>query len=572
LPSFGLGAGSVFVPLAYAVEFALLLAPGYALARILVRRWRFDRAATLLLAYAAAALAGYLVFWCSVWNPLAGRAVAVAWLLAAPTVLWSIRREGLAREEAIALALTFAVGLFYLAVLYLPSTGMPAAQRFFVLRPPDNIIPQLFAERLYQGVDPRHLFGDWLSSDRPPLQTGVQLLIRPAAFAPQYVDRVYEICGAIAQLAWLPATWLLCARAGFSPRQRALVLALAIGSGYFLYNTVYAWPKLLAAAFSVAALVFALPAARADRVASLTSAGICAALALLAHGGAVFFVVPAFVLLSVTRWFALERGLALAFAAAAVLLAPWSAYQRFYDPPGDRLLKMHLAGINDVDPRPAGRAIADAYARTPPGEIVRNKLANVRTVLGAAPLLDSATAAEPGAAVDTWRVREREHVTAALGVANLGWLALPWWLSRRRQTGRAARHSVTALLVLALCSTAFWCLLLWGPGATVTTHGPYALVLILFVVLGAVLAELPAPLPLAIVGLAVADLLVTWIAGSLGDAWRVAPSLDVLMLLLVPAAAAVVALLLVRSAADPDPALGPAASGDRGPTRVERPT
>jgi hypothetical protein len=142
---------------------------------------------------------------------------------------------------------------------------------------------------------------------------------------------------------------------------------------------------------------------------------------------------------------------------------------------------------------------------------------------------------------------------------------------RRRHAERTARRSVSALLVLALCSTAFWCLALWGPGAAVTTHGAYALVLILFVALGAALADLPAPLPEAIVGLALADLSVTWIAGSLPDAWRVAPSLDVLMLLLAPAAALAVLLLLVRSAADPEPAAA-AAPGDRGPTGVERPT
>lgn len=558
----------MIAPVAYATGFVLLLAPGYAVARAVVRRSKFDLAATPLVAYAITALAGYAAFWIYLWNPLAGRAVSVGWIAAALVALVLLARGGFAREEALPLALTFLTGLFYLAVLYLPSTGIPAANRFFVLRPPDNIIPQLFAERLYLGLDPRHLFGDWLSSDRPPLQTGIQLLIRSLAFAPQYTDVVYEIAGAVAQLAWLPATWLLCVRVGLSPRGRALVLALAILSGYCLYNTVYTWPKLLAAAFSLGALVFALPAPRAGRAASFACAGTCAALALLAHGGAVFFVFPAFALLAAARRLRLDRALALAVAAGVVLLVPWAAYQRFYDPPGDRLLKMHLAGIVPVDPRPAGRAIAEAYAHTPPSEIVRNKLANVQTAFGAAPLMEVATMSEPLGPLNAWRVREREHVTAALGVANLGWLALPWWW---RRADRTARRSVGALLVLALCSTAFWCVALWGPGATVTTHGAYALVLILFVVLGAALAELPAPLQHTIAGLALADLVVTWIAGSLPDAARVAPSLDLLMLVLVPLAASAVGIALVRSAAEPQPAVVAAPPGDRRRTQVERP-
>ncbi|WP_225852883.1 hypothetical protein, partial [Haemophilus parainfluenzae] len=42
--------------------------------------------------------------------------------------------------------------------------------------PPDNILPYLFAERLYHGIDPRPLLGEWQSSDRPPLQAGLLLL------------------------------------------------------------------------------------------------------------------------------------------------------------------------------------------------------------------------------------------------------------------------------------------------------------------------------------------------------------------------------------------------------------
>ena len=44
------------------------------------------------------------------------------------------------------------------------------------------------------------------------------------------------------------------------------------------------------------------------------------------------------------RWGRLAGGL-----LALVLYAPWLAYQRLYDPPGDRLLKWHLAGVTEVE-------------------------------------------------------------------------------------------------------------------------------------------------------------------------------------------------------------------------------
>lgn len=540
--------GSVIVPAAYALAFAVLLAPAYALAHVIVHRYALVRAATPMLAFAGASLAGYLAFWCYLFSPLLGRVVSFGWAVAAIAAIVALRRAKPTREEALQLALTFAVGLFYLAVLYLPATTIDAGARFFVLRPGDNVIPSQFAEQVFQGHDPRHFQTGWLSSDRPPLQTGLLLLLRPLfRLAPAYAQNFYEIGGLIAQLAWVPAAWLLCARARFSARQRAFSLALAIFSGFFLYNTVYVWPKLLAAGMSIAALVFLLPEHRQNRTVSLTLAGVCAALAMLAHGSAVFLLAPALLVLLAFRRLRPDRGLAWAALAFVLLNAPWSAYQKFYDPPGDRLIKMHLAGVQDVDPRSALAAIAQAYETTPPAVIAQNKLANVQTALGLAPLMESATIAEPPTPLNDWRLQERELVTTALGVVNLGVIALPWWWSRRAVFGPAERNGA-ALLALAVVSILFWCLAMWGPGATVTTHGAYAVELLLFLVLGAALATLPVPLAFTVLGLAVLDLVVTWIVGSLPDAWRVAPALDPLMAVLALAAAAAVGLLLARDA------------------------
>ncbi|HTD33326.1 MAG TPA: hypothetical protein VK665_06680, partial [Candidatus Elarobacter sp.] len=388
---------------------------------------------------------------------------------------------------------------------------------------------------------------------RPPLQSGIILLVRPVFRAlGAYADAGFEIAGIVAQLVWVPSAWLLCVRAGFSPRRRALVMAFLIFSGFFLYNTVYTWPKLLASGLCVAAFVFALRWERENRDAALVVAGVCAALALLAHGSAVFFIVPAFAVLVVARRLPLTRGLVMAAVAGAVLLVPWSAYQKFYDPPGDRLLKMHLAGINGVDPRPASKAIAQAYETTPPSQIVQYKISNVLAALGDAPVMGSATTDEPADALSMWRVREREQITVALGVVNLGWLALPWWWSTRRDPRE--RRWAGALLGLAALSALFWCVVMWGPYATVTTHSAYVLDTLLFVALGTALAELPLRLALAVLALALADLAATWVVGSLGDAWRSAPAVDPVMALVAVAAAVACGAVLVadgRAAAAP---------------------
>jgi hypothetical protein len=548
-----LNAGSVVVPVAYAALFAILLAPGYAAARAFVRRFGFHPAATTTIAFTVTALAGYAIFWAYFFSATAGKALSLLWILAALAAIVMIVRRGVPRDDAVQIALTFAVGLFYLAVLYLPGASIDAGHRFFVLRPGDNILPQIVAERLYQGLDLHRILGDWLSSDRPPLQSGIALLARPAyRLMGAYADTGYELAGIFAQLVWVPAAWLLCVRAGFAPPRRALVMAFLIFSGFFLYNTVYTWPKLLAAGECVAAFVFAMRWERENRDIALVLAAICAALAILAHGSAVFFIVPAFVALLVMRRLPLGRGLVMAAVAGAVLLVPWSAYQKYYDPPGDRLLKMHLAGINDVDPRPAAKAIAQAYETTPRAQIVQYKISNVLTALGDAPVMVAATIDEPTDALSMWRVREREQVTVALGAVNLGWLALPWWWSTRRDPGE--RRWAAGLLWLAAITALFWCVVMWGPSATVTTHSAYVLDLLLFVALGAAIAALPGALAVAILGLAIADLVVTWIVGSLGDAWRLAPHVDPLMALLALAAALAIGAVLARDARTVQPA------------------
>jgi hypothetical protein len=48
-----------------------------------------------------------------------------------------------------------------------------ASRRFIDNLAIDSLLPQMFADRLVDGEDPRHLaFGWWSSSDRPPARRG----------------------------------------------------------------------------------------------------------------------------------------------------------------------------------------------------------------------------------------------------------------------------------------------------------------------------------------------------------------------------------------------------------------
>lgn len=57
------------------------------------------------------------------------------------------------------------------------------------------------------------------------------------------------------------------------------------------------------------------------------------------------------------------------------------AYQRFYEPPGNRLLKWHLAGAAAVDDRSFHTALTDGYSRVGVQGALANKWTNVQMQL-----------------------------------------------------------------------------------------------------------------------------------------------------------------------------------------------
>lgn len=167
--------------------WAILLGPLLAVDLWLQRRavaderWRvvLPMVVVGLLAYAAC-IAFYL-------HPTLGRIVVVAAVCSTwVDVVRRLRRGEFPNPGGgliVPLCGAAAIGLAYLVLLYLPqldqSYVMQSAARFVHQLPPDPDLPELFGNRLYTGQPIRPFASDWLSSDRPPLQTGFYLLVLP---------------------------------------------------------------------------------------------------------------------------------------------------------------------------------------------------------------------------------------------------------------------------------------------------------------------------------------------------------------------------------------------------------
>ncbi len=413
--------------------------------------------------------------------------------------------------------LVFAIGLFYLALLYLPELGRdPEWQsqvRFLYEFPIDANLPKIFGDRLYAGESPRPFLPDagWLSSDRPPLQAGFYLLILPwVALLHLPTGLGYQCVGTLAQLFWLPGAWLLCRSLALGHFRSTVAILLLATSGFALFNSTYVWPKLLAGGFVLLAAVLLLDRST-PRTAPLAGlAAAAAALGWLAHGAAAFSLVTLALVLLLPGYFPGWKNCLLAALIFGGLSLPWVAYQKFCDPPANRLMKWHLAGVVPIDSRTTWEAIRDSYAGLSREALIASKRANAGTLFGGSfdSVLDVFTAPLLKRKVD-----EFFYVFRSLGILNVAWVLAPLaWLVRRRLPPHFK------LLVVWLGWTAltaiFWTLALFIPASTILHSSSYAMMLSLFLLTIVFTLDLPIWLAWLVAGWHVVGFAATWLPYS----------------------------------------------------------
>jgi hypothetical protein len=471
----------------------------------LSRRGCVNPTLMLVVPIAVSCALGYATFWAFLASPTIGRmfvgATSIGAVAAIGYWLWFGRRKvllPLLHAWQTPGLLMLGVGFFYLGLLYLPaldkSADAQSSVRFTHPLPPDAVIPELFAERLAKGEPIRPFLGDWLSSDRPPLQTGFYLQVQ-TALAPLHSEPglVYQCLGTWLQLYWIPAVWLLGWRLGLGERRRAIVVGLIAMSGFALVNSVYVWPKLLAGGLGLITSILLLDERTARRPLMVGLAAVIAAWAWLAHGGVAFsfLAVALMLVLRPATWRRWSFGL-LGAVLFLTCITPWIIYQKTIDPPGNRLLKWHLAGVIAPDQRGVGESLRDAYATLTTDAWLKAKAKNFRVMFSG----DFHTlVAVCGSPLKNRRQDEFFFIFRAVGVLNLAWLGL--WMVRRRWSS-AAWTLFTRLTASAGLTLLVWALLMFEPGSTVLHQGSYTALLILFAATATLLCRLPAPLFLSL--------------------------------------------------------------------------
>lgn len=510
-------------PASRALAVVLVLAGGLVVVGVpgvatlaLVSRRTTRVSARFGLALAGSGTVAFVDFWAWVATPNLGRAFGFAAFFLGLVTITVLSPRALLddRELAPPLLLGVLVALAFTGLAYSQGglggvftvqgqqVGNPVianAYRYWLA--PDNTLPFLFAERLAAHGSLRvPLSGNWLTSDRPPLETGFVLelfpLLRDSALG-------YQLLGTALQATWVPALWLLLRSRIHSERRVALVVIATACTGAMFVNTIYVWPKMLAGTFVLAALFLCLDDG------SLVLIAVLVTLGLLSHGGialSVLALVPFALRLRLTK-----RGVSLAAGAAAALYLPWVVYQRFIAPPGNRLLKYQLAGIGPPDRNSFLSDLTRQYTDQSVLSVFGNKLFNVENLFAPWKWWHS-YAADPEwfGWVGDLRVASITSLFWTAGPMVLGLLGLA------TARVRAALRQTGPLFGFVVLSIALWALLLFGGELGISTllvTGPYAAIVVFIALAALATSYLWRPLAFSFFGASVLWFVIAWVPG-----------------------------------------------------------
>jgi len=459
----------------------MILLPGAAL-WILLNFSQIPKSITYLGVFTGSSIIALSVFFAFVAHPNFGRFLVLVIFFASIFLIAAhprrLKNQFLHPSFLEPLLLVFGVALLIWSsgmITFSPETSYTVSKtRYLGPITPDSRIPLLFAKRLffeYESIRP-FLLG-WLSSDRPPLQTGFSLTLMPFWWN---ATQQYHVLGVLLQSKVFGGISFAIMEKFGSRKLQKLALFLCIFSGFTMLQGFYVWPKMLSATFVF--LVYGLTFAQVSSASSKwrwikwTGVGAGAACAMLAHGGSLFAFLPLMAGFLVRGKCPGLKEVVLTITAFSLLYGPWVFYQKVIDPPGNRLIKWHLAGVIDVDERGSFDTLKEAYSDLDFADWLDGRITNAQILFPDwKDITDAVTLSQFEQAFPLVKWESRHHFFAIPGIATIGWIFLPILFFRR---DCLARESLT-MIGIFMAGLFIWCLLIYTPGRTYPHHGAYFL-------------------------------------------------------------------------------------------------
>jgi hypothetical protein len=412
------------------------------------------------------------------------------WLTLAIFAVRGLRRGIRPPREFMALGIVVMVVAFFAVSLATLSESFESVFAFgqHILGgtlPSDAYIPADFARFTINNLPTHQFHGDWNGSDRPPLQAGLVILFGVLARGPfaELGTSFDGYAGSFAaQTLAVVAAYALSRSVGFGTHASRIGVLFAGATLTWVVNSVFTWPKLLAAGLALSAMTLLVEALRGRLAAGPALAGaiVASTLAFLSHGSSAFAIIAvACVAIPVVKRAAFRdvaRDVSIGIGAAVVLYAPWAAYQRVIDPPGDRLLKWHLAGVIPPNSHTFTHDLMAAYSELGWAGALRNRLDGLRNVFWDNPLKGIAT----NGGLSERAAAEFFSTYAALSLGFftlLTFLAMALWSSaRHRRRWRDMEESTRltmGLLAAGVAGTLAWILVIFEPSGLLVHQGSH---------------------------------------------------------------------------------------------------
>jgi len=409
------------------VYFGLFLLPGFLITfHIYSRKPIFNRSLFVLISLFFSYCIAYIVFWCYFLSRIAG--IISSHIVLATSIIFLILALQQKKKEIadiimmpdfyIPLFLTALAAIFYTALLSTLSMNLnfPTMSNFRFLHtgyPRDNWISFFFMNRLFHGEDLTTPFaGDWYLSDRPPMLAAATLLLAPIKLFK--LSYYYQIFSTFLQSTWIMGVWFLCRRFRLQAQTRWFILGMMIFSGFFVHNSVFVWPKIMTIPLLSLAFILLIDKMNTQEGSTIHYSSFfriilgaaSAAMAILSHGGAYFSLLAMGIILLIKPYRLKLRLILAGILVFSIFSTPWILFQKLYLPPGNRLIKMHLAGEGAHSYEPALKVIINAYASHTTKEIITYKVENLRTVFVSVPRIISSFVNEKYPDFEDFRIRK----------------------------------------------------------------------------------------------------------------------------------------------------------------------
>jgi hypothetical protein len=212
------------------------------------------------------------------------------------------------------------------------------------------------------------------------------------------------------------------------------------------------------------------------------------ALSLLSHGAAVFSF-PLLLVLLVAFIFSKKSNqslkLKLRFIAISIIsfvpvYLPWLIYQRIVDPPGNRLTKWHLAGVEEPTPDlSVTSALVESYGELSFSEWLNSKLMNFDSIFGVTGLQNLSG----DFVLNSYELRNLDFFNLSVAlifpiVALVLFLLFSIKGNKHIEKSDLKKKSIILIFFGLFLSVIFWVVAMFTPGSTIIHQGTHVIPLI----------------------------------------------------------------------------------------------